>query len=122
MLAEFLPVYNSGFTVTSVSNSSDALKAIALMRYDIYLIDNWLSGDSGTKLCREIRLADPVTPIIMYSGLAYRSDMEQGLDAGVDAYLTKPNDLMELGPVIDKLLATRRESSQTYKPLQMSAF
>jgi CheY-like chemotaxis protein len=43
-------------------------------------------------------------PVIFYSGDAYEKDQQQGLAAGAQAYLVKPNDLENIAGVIGTLL------------------
>jgi len=95
------------FLVKTVCNEDDALTAISLQKFDIYIIDNWLRGTSGNILCQKIRASDQITPIVIYSAVAYEKEIEEGLKAGANAYLTKPNDLNNLVPTLQKLLAIR---------------
>jgi DNA-binding response OmpR family regulator len=114
MIVEFLRFHNSSYQVASVPDSTEAMKAIALEKSDIYILDNWLPGESGVELCKRIRLSDAITPIIMFSAVAYAQDIKQGLDAGADAYLKKPNDLSNLGPTIDRLLSAGTSIGQPF--------
>lgn len=65
--------------------------------FDLYLLDSRFPDGHGLGLCRRLREYAPHTPIIFYSGEAYQEDIEKGLAAGADAYLTKPyfDDLAE---------------------------
>src|ERR1043165_3956413 len=103
MLVEFLRHYNQTYEVTPFPNAQEAISALESKKYDLYLLDIWLPDADGVELCREIRKTDSVTPIIIFSAIADTENMSKGLDAGADAYLTKPNDLLVLGPYIDKL-------------------
>ena len=107
MIVEFLPHHNPSFEVTCVHNAREAALSIALEDFDIYVIDNWLPGQTGVEFCHEIRLSDPSTPIIMYSAISRKTDIEEGLAAGANVYLVKPDDLMNLGPTIDWLISTK---------------
>ncbi|MEP6903132.1 MAG: response regulator, partial [Actinomycetota bacterium] len=51
----------------------------------------------GLDLCRRLREYAPQTPILFYSGYVYETDKRSGLEAGANAYLTKPyiDDLTE---------------------------
>ncbi|HEY2866748.1 MAG TPA: response regulator [Pyrinomonadaceae bacterium] len=107
MITEFFRAIQPNFTVKSVLNEGDALTAIATETFDVYVIDNWLDGTTGNVLCKKIRANDQTTPIVIYSAVAYEEDIAEGLAAGADAYLTKPNDLHNLVPTLRSLIATR---------------
>ena len=104
MICVFLQTYNPSFTVTPARSANDALKAIESEKFDIYIIDNWLGDSSGVEMCRDIRMTDPITPVILYSAVAGSTEIKEGLAAGANEYLLKPNDLPNLGPTIEKLL------------------
>ena len=59
-------------------------------KFDLYLLDNRFPGESGLELCQRLRTFSPQTPIVFYSGAAYESDRQKGLEAGADVYLVKP--------------------------------
>jgi DNA-binding response OmpR family regulator len=60
-------------------------------RFDLYLLDAWLPGVDGFELCRQIRIADPQTPILFFTGAAYAADTQKGIEAGANAYVVKPD-------------------------------
>jgi DNA-binding response OmpR family regulator len=82
----------------SVGTAAQALSLIQAERFDLYLLDAWLPDLDGFELCRRIRAIDPHTPILFYSGAAYDADKKRGIEAGADAYITKPE--------VDGLLAS----------------
>src|SRR5687768_14738270 len=59
--------------VTSAS-SLESLHLAQTQHFDLYLLDNWLPGSSGTELCQELRKFDSKTPILFDSGAAYDND------------------------------------------------
>jgi CheY-like chemotaxis protein/tetratricopeptide (TPR) repeat protein len=71
--------------------------------YDLLLVDNDIPGLSGLELIQRARTISHRrrTPIVMLSG----SDGEaEAWRAGVDAFLTKPEEINELAPTIARLL------------------
>jgi DNA-binding response OmpR family regulator len=75
------------------------LKAMELARtssFDLYLLDNWIPGMSGTDLCKSLRIIDPETPILFYSGAAHPKDKAEAYASGAQGYLVKPADPDEL--------------------------
>jgi DNA-binding response OmpR family regulator len=92
----------SGYEVATVSNPIDALEVAAQVRFGLIILDNWYPDGSGIELCKQIRAFDSHIPIVFYSGAAYHEDIQEGLDAGAQAYLVKP-DVGRLKPTIDSL-------------------
>lgn len=86
--------------------TSDMAAALRLMKHEqfsLYVIDGGLRNVNGLSLCQQIRASDARTPIVIFSGHAYASDIEAGLLAGANAYIVKP-DSSELIPTIRRLL------------------
>lgn len=88
------------YEVVLAADSKEALSAAGEMSFELYLIDNWLPGESGVDLCRRLRQFDRRTPILFYSGAAYEQDKRAAFAAGAQGYLTKP---MELGELVDEV-------------------
>ncbi len=80
----------SNYDVVAAANYEDALLLARTNHFDLYLIDNWMSGGSGIDLCKKLREFDTWTPILFYSGAAYESDKLQAFAAGAQGYLVKP--------------------------------
>ena len=74
-----------------LGSAEEAWQLIKLDRFDLYLLDSWLPGCDGFELCRQIRAVDLHTPILFYSAAAYDVDKQKGIEAGANAYLTKPD-------------------------------
>ena len=78
------------YNVVAPKNFYDASLLARKRRFDLFLIDSWIDGGSGTELCKKLRRIDPATPILFYSGAAFEYDREEALAAGADGYLIKP--------------------------------
>jgi CheY-like chemotaxis protein len=81
---------SKGWQVVSVENATSAFKLAAMGEFDLYLIDNWIEGDTENALCRGLRSLDPHTPILFYSGAVFPSDVASALASGAQGYLAKP--------------------------------
>jgi DNA-binding response OmpR family regulator len=79
----------------AVATADQALRLMRAERFDLYLLDARLPDLDGFELCRRMRIFDRHTPILFFSGAAYEADKKRGIDAGANAYLTKP-DVEEL--------------------------
>ena len=75
----------------TVGTAAEALSLIEAECFDLYLLDGWLPDLDGFELCRRLRNVDPHTPILFFSGAAYEVDKKRGIEAGADAYVTKPD-------------------------------
>ncbi len=75
-------------------------------RPDLILLDIRLPGIDGYEVLRRLR-ADPATaaiPVVAVSADAMPADVQRGLQAGFDDYLTKPVDLNRLLSALRRLL------------------
>ena len=96
------------YRVIGAANGDDALMLARTNDFDLYVIDNWMSGGSGIDLCKKLREFDSRTPILFYSGAAFEIDKQQAFAAGAQGYLIKPagpDDL--IAEVIRIVSATR---------------
>jgi two-component system, OmpR family, response regulator len=75
----------------AVATAAQALWLIEAERFDLYLLEAFLPDLDGFELCRQMRAADPHTPILFFSGAAYTADKQKGVEAGANAYLVKPD-------------------------------
>jgi DNA-binding response OmpR family regulator len=97
LLAEY------GYEAVIAASVSDALENARSGRLALCIVDHWLTESNGIELCQQIRAFDSNTPIMFYSGAGYGTDIQNGLDAGAQAYLVKP-DFDNLKPTIDRLI------------------
>ena len=93
------------YEVVLAADSEEALSVAGAMSFELYLIDNWLPGESGVELCRRLRQIDRRTPILFYSGAAYEQDKRAAFAAGAQGYLTKPIELGELVEEVSHLIS-----------------
>lgn len=85
----------NGFRVTTAGDAKTAEAAMRGLSFDIVLLDWMMPGKDGITFARELKGQSPV-PVCM---LTARSDTEQrieGLEAGVDDYISKPFEPREL--------------------------
>jgi DNA-binding response OmpR family regulator len=95
-----------GFTVRMASDGQEGLDSAQAERPDIIVSDVMMPKLSGLELVAGIK-ADPSTasiPVILLSAKAQAADIQAGLDAGADDYVTKPFEPLELVDRVLKLL------------------
>jgi two-component system, sensor histidine kinase and response regulator len=89
---------NSGHHVTVAGNGREALEVLDRFRwcFEAVLMDIQMPEMDGLDATREIRRIESFgtghIPIIAVTAHALRRDGERCLDAGMDAYVTKPID------------------------------
>lgn len=94
----------SNYEVVTANSVTHALSLIKQEKFDLYVLDKRLPDGSGLDLCRNLNEMTPDVPVIFYSGDAYELHRQEGLCAGAEAYVTKPN-INELIDAVRRLLA-----------------
>lgn len=72
--------------------------------YDLILLDVILPYKNGYEVCRAIREKNQNIPVLMLTALDSMDDKITGFDSGVDDYLVKPFEFVELLARIKSLL------------------
>ena len=79
-----------GFEVITGRSGDQAIAGVAERRPDVLLLEQRLPDIDGCEVCRRIRrLADPIR-ILMFSDAPAVQERVRGLEAGADAYMSKP--------------------------------
>jgi CheY-like chemotaxis protein len=110
VISFLLNIADNKYDVTTAESADKALNLIKVQNFDLYILDYRLPEIDGIELCRLIRKIDTVTPIIFYSGAAYKAERERAMAAGANAYLVKPNDLDNLTETVKVLLSETAQS------------
>lgn len=94
----------SSYEAVAAGSIEEALRLARDERFDLFILDKRFPDGTGFALCQEIRQMHPETPVIFYSGDAYSSDRTEGLEAGAQDYVAKP-DIDKLLDAVNHLLA-----------------
>jgi two-component system phosphate regulon response regulator OmpR len=86
---------DQGFRVTVAANALDARHQLVSLDFDLIVLDRMMPGEDGLSLARSLRTERDV-PILMLTAMAELSARIDGLEAGVDDYLSKPFEPREL--------------------------
>lgn len=88
----------AGFNAITAANAHEAHVSIIDNKPDLVLLDWMLPGGSGIELARRVRRDEITTniPIIMLTAKTSEDNKVQGLNEGVDDYVTKPFSPREL--------------------------
>jgi two-component system, OmpR family, phosphate regulon response regulator OmpR len=101
----------SGFRVTTAPDAAAARQALKGLAFDLIILDIMMPGEDGLSLARSLK---PVlaTPIILLSARSETTDRIQGLEIGVDDYVSKPFEPRELVLRITAVLRRGRQPLQ----------
>jgi two-component system copper resistance phosphate regulon response regulator CusR len=86
----------AGFVVDIVRDGERALRVGLSRVSDVIVLDLMLPTMDGVTICRELRAAQVLTPILMLTARNSLNDRVAGLESGADDYLAKPFEFAEL--------------------------
>src|SRR3954454_476487 len=101
---------DAGYLCLRARDGDEALKLVKAHDPDLLVLDVMMPRVDGLEVARRLK-ADVMwsrTPILMLTALAQVDDQVQGLEAGADAYMSKPFDLRELGARVKAMIRTAR--------------
>ena len=82
-----------GYEVVQARNVAEGLELAVSDNFSLILLD-WVFADgTGVELCKMIRRTSAAAPILFYSGMALKDDIENALSAGAQGFLVKPVDV-----------------------------
>jgi two-component system phosphate regulon response regulator PhoB len=99
-------IESDDFVVMEASNGAEAWALIQQHKPGLVLLDVQMPGRSGLEVLRLIK-ADPdlkPTRVILLTSKAQETDVEVGLMAGADFYLTKPFSPLDLLTRVEEAL------------------
>jgi DNA-binding response OmpR family regulator len=82
--------------IVAAATGIDGLDIALHHQFEAIILDAMLPGMDGFNVVRSLRGAKVATPVIMLTARDATRDIVQGLDSGVDDYLTKPFAFEEL--------------------------
>ncbi|HVL81983.1 MAG TPA: response regulator [Actinomycetota bacterium] len=95
-----------GFEVIEAGDGKAALEAVSKHQPDLVVCDVMMPNLNGLEVVARLRKdgAHPDLPVVLLSAKAQAMDVQHGLGAGADEYLTKPFDPDDLIAVVHRLL------------------
>ena len=97
-----------GHTVVAVENGREALHALDREPFDVVMMDVQMPEMDGLEATAAVRAREGVqgghVPIVALTAHAMKGDRERCLEAGMDAYVSKPVNAEELFATLARLV------------------
>ena len=104
-----------GFQVVRAADGAEGLERARAVLPDIVVLDVMMPRMTGYEVAKALR-EDAGTahiPIIFVTARAQSSDVERGMELGVDDYVTKPFDPLDLIARVNALLARNHRDGES---------
>ena len=97
---------NKGFNIRAETHGEKAYDRILGNVPDLLILDVSLPGISGIQICKYLKNNEKTQklPILMLTARTKKSDRIQAMEAGADAFITKPFSLSEVFQTVNTLL------------------
>jgi DNA-binding response OmpR family regulator len=105
-----------GFQVQALSDARDLDKKLQRDPPHLLVLDLMLPGEDGLAVCRRLRAAGEMVPVIMLTAKGEDVDRIVGLEMGADDYLPKPFNPRELVARIQAVLRRHSEGAAPGAP------
>ena len=115
---------DQGHRVEVVGNGKAAVAALASTRFDVALLDVEMPEMDGLQAAQVIRAREAReegrrVPLVVVTAYAMKGDRERCLQAGFDAYVSKPVQVDELLDAIDRLAGPALDSDDSAGQLSL---
>ena len=100
------------YEVMQAVDGAMAMDQVHKHRPDLVVLDIMMPGIDGIEVCKRIK-GDPALKqikVIMVTAKTEGKDVQAGLAAGADRYITKPFRIGELSSIIKELTSEREEA------------
>ena len=108
----------NNFLVTTSNNAENAVQKVAIIKFDLIIMDIMMPGKNGLDFVKENRELIN-TPIILLTAKGKASDRVEGLQIGADDYLPKPFEPKELILRIKNILNKTKKINQKRKKIEV---
>jgi len=112
----------AGYIVVTAFDGKEALEKVASEQPDLVVLDVMMPYLDGFGVLQELRKngATRDLPVIMLTAKAQDADVFRGWQSGVDCYLTKPFNPMELISFVKRIFASLNEGPDGEKVYDLS--
>lgn len=81
--------------ITTCQDGNEGLALALSQNFDLAVLDLMLPGKDGMEICRQMRMQQLSTPVMMLTAKSEEIDKVLGLEMGADDYITKPFSVRE---------------------------
>jgi signal transduction histidine kinase/ligand-binding sensor domain-containing protein/DNA-binding response OmpR family regulator len=108
------------YRVTTCSNGKEALNSALRKHPDLVISDVMMPEMDGLTLCHKLKQNTEVNhiPVVLLTAKTRQEDNREGIEAGADAYMTKPFSIDILRATIQNLLSNRHLLHTKYSGAQ----
>lgn len=100
---------DDGYEVTWTKDSNKALELALENNFELIILDLMLPGIGGLEVCKNLRMNQNFTLVLMLTAKSSEIDRVLGLELGADDYMTKPFSLLELKARVKALLRRKMQ-------------
>lgn len=104
---------SEGYVVDYAVDGDEGFEKATQLPFDLIILDLMLPRRDGLSMCRDLRQAGLITPILMLSARGQIEDKVEGLKIGADDYVAKPFSMSELLARVQALLRRAPMASAT---------
>ncbi|MCL6520157.1 MAG: response regulator [Armatimonadota bacterium] len=111
-----------GYEVVTASDGKEALQKVEEERPDLVILDVMMPYMDGFEVLQNLR-RNPSTrdiPVIMLTAKAQDADVFRGWQSGVDCYLTKPFNPMELISFVKRIFKSMEDEDYGEKRYEIT--
>lgn len=103
-------LFTDQYAILYAKNGKEGLEKALEFIPDLIITDLMMPGMDGLQVCRQVRENEIINhiPIIVVTAKITEEERIKGIEAGADAYLSKPFNTEELRTRVEKLLAGRK--------------
>ena len=103
-------LFTDQYAIFYAKNGKEGLEKALEFIPDLIITDLMMPGMDGLEVCRQVRGNEIINhiPIIVVTAKITEEERIKGIEAGADAYLSKPFNTEELRTRVEKLLAGRK--------------
>lgn len=111
VLSNIIETRNLGEVIGTQTNSEKAVAEILAKKPDIVVLDLLMPVKDGITVVSEVRETDPGIDFIMVSQVVDKNMISDAYKAGIEFYITKPNNFIEIENVIRRVVEKRQMAS-----------
>lgn len=107
---------DNGYRISTSDSADMARRKMSGFFFDLIVLDRMMPGEDGLTMTKNVRSGSSLNrhiPILMLTAMGEAEDRIDGLEAGVDDYLTKPFEPRELLLRVDAILRRAKVEKQT---------